>query len=86
MPAQRHGLGRYSRAPWIAKAGPTGRDRLAAPAPGLTCTSVCPRREPSTRTAIQRRINATDRRIDQLVYELYRLTDEEIAIVEEATR
>ncbi len=33
----------------------------------------------------QRQIDATDRRIDQLVYELYGLTDEEIAIVEEAT-
>jgi predicted type IV restriction endonuclease len=37
------------------------------------------------KTAIQRQIDATDRRIDQLVYELYGLTDEEIAIVEEAT-
>ena len=34
---------------------------------------------------IQRQIDATDRQIDQLVYELYGLTDEEIAIVEEAT-
>jgi hypothetical protein len=31
-------------------------------------------------------IDATDRQIDQLVYELYGLTDEEIRIVEEATR
>ena len=37
------------------------------------------------RTALQRQIETTDRRIDQLVYELYGLTDEEIAIVEEAT-
>jgi hypothetical protein len=28
---------------------------------------------------------ATDRQIDRLVYDLYGLTDEEIAIVEEAT-
>ena len=28
---------------------------------------------------------ATDRQIDALVYELYELTDDEIAIVEEAT-
>jgi hypothetical protein len=34
---------------------------------------------------IQRQIDATDRQIDQLVYELYGLTDEEIRIVEEAT-
>jgi hypothetical protein len=37
------------------------------------------------KTALQRQIDATDRQIDQLVYELYSLTDEEIAIVETAT-
>ncbi|MEX0701429.1 MAG: hypothetical protein WD069_04975 [Planctomycetales bacterium] len=36
-------------------------------------------------TAIERRIAATDRRIDRLVYELYGLSDEDIRIVEEAT-
>jgi len=35
---------------------------------------------------IQRQIDATDKQIDQLVYELYGLTDKEIRIVEEATR
>ena len=38
------------------------------------------------KTALQRQINATDRQIDQLVYELYGLTNEEIAIVDTATR
>ncbi|MCF7805735.1 MAG: N-6 DNA methylase [Candidatus Marinimicrobia bacterium] len=33
-------------------------------------------------TVLQRRITATDREIDQLVYELYDLTDDEIGIVE----
>jgi predicted type IV restriction endonuclease len=37
-------------------------------------------------TALQRQIDATDRQIDQLVYELYGLTDAEIRTVEEATR
>jgi len=37
------------------------------------------------KTAIQRQIDATDKQIDQLVYELYGLTDNEIRIVEEAT-
>ena len=32
-----------------------------------------------------RRIEATDRQIDQLVYHLYGLTDDEIKIVAEAT-
>jgi hypothetical protein len=34
---------------------------------------------------LQRQIDATDRQIDQLAYELYGLTDEEIRIVVEAT-
>ncbi len=34
---------------------------------------------------LQRQIDATDKQIDQLVYELYGLTDEEIRIVEETT-
>jgi len=38
------------------------------------------------RHLFQRPIAATDAQIDQLVYELYGLTDEEIQIVEEATR
>lgn len=38
------------------------------------------------RTLIQRQIDATDRQIDRLVYELYELTDEEIKIVEGAAK
>jgi hypothetical protein len=38
------------------------------------------------KTALQRQIDATDRQIDQLVYELYGLTGEEISIVETTTR
>ena len=41
---------------------------------------------PVDKTGIQREIDATDRRIDRLVYELYGLTDDEIRIVEEGTR
>jgi len=37
---------------------------------------------PADRTLHQRQIEATDRQIDALVYELYGLTDEEIGIVE----
>jgi hypothetical protein len=37
------------------------------------------------RGAIQRQIEATDAEIDRLVYDLYGLTKEEIAIVEEST-
>jgi len=37
---------------------------------------------PQERTMLQRQIEATDKQIDRLVYELYGLTEEEIAIVE----
>lgn len=37
------------------------------------------------RTVIGHQIEATDRQIDRLVYELYGLSDEEIGIVEGAT-
>jgi len=39
-------------------------------------------RIPGDKTRLQRRIDATDRQIDKLVYELYGLTEEEIGIVE----
>jgi hypothetical protein len=38
---------------------------------------------PNEKTHFQRQIEATDREIDRLVYELYGLTEEEILIVEE---
>ncbi len=37
---------------------------------------------PGEETRIQRQIDATDREIDRLVYELYGLSEEEIGIVE----
>ncbi|MEA2045295.1 MAG: TaqI-like C-terminal specificity domain-containing protein [Euryarchaeota archaeon] len=37
------------------------------------------------KTLLQRQIDATDRQIDRLVYELYDLTEEEVKIVEEAS-
>jgi type I restriction-modification system DNA methylase subunit len=41
---------------------------------------------PHEKTALQRQIAATDRQIDQLVYELYGLTEGEVKIVEESMR
>jgi len=38
------------------------------------------------KTVLQRQIDNTDKQIDQLVYELYGLTKEEIKIVEESTQ
>ena len=37
---------------------------------------------PQEKTALERQIEATDKQIDQLVYQLYGLTEEEIKIVE----
>ena len=39
---------------------------------------------PADKELYRRQIEATDRQIDALVYELYGLTDQEIAIVEAA--
>lgn len=41
-------------------------------------------RTPHEKTGLQRQIEATDRQIDALVYELYGLTEDEIRIVEGA--
>lgn len=42
-------------------------------------------KSPQEKTFLERQIQTTDEQIDQLVYELYGLTDEEIKIVEQAT-
>ncbi len=39
-------------------------------------------RTPDGKTRLQRQIDTTDQQIDQLVYELYGLTEKEIRIVE----
>jgi len=41
---------------------------------------------PDEKNILQRQIDTTDRQIDQLVYELYDLTDNEIKIVEESSK
>ena len=46
--------------------------------------SLAAAQTPNKTTALQRQIQTTDRQIDQLVYELYDLTDDEIKIVEES--
>jgi len=37
---------------------------------------------PHEKTALQRQIDATDQQIDQLIYELYGLTEEQINLIE----
>lgn len=43
-------------------------------------------KSPDDKTRLQRQIDSTDREIDQLVYDLYGLTEEDIAIVEQPER
>jgi hypothetical protein len=45
-----------------------------------------PKARSTDKTAIERQIAATDKQIDQLVYELYGLTEEEIGIAERGNR
>jgi hypothetical protein len=52
---------------------------------GLVCASTAQqafRADAADKARIQTRIDATDRQIDRLVYDLYDLTPDEIAIVE----
>ena len=63
----------------------TGKDLRAALDAVIGGRDPAAEQTPSKREQIQREIDATDRQIDQLVYQLYGLTDDEIRIVEEAT-
>lgn len=56
-----------------------------ATSPCSPSTKLAAEKSPQRRERIQREIDATDRQIDQLVYQLYGLTDDEIRIVEDAT-
>jgi hypothetical protein len=48
--------------------------------------SLAAAQAPADKESLQRQIDATDRQIDRLVYELYGLSEEEIGIVEAATK
>ena len=63
------------------------QDHLAALADSMLSLNkrLAAEQLPQRREQIQREIDATDRQIDQLVYQLYALTQAEIAIVEAAT-
>ena len=52
-------------------------ERMLAMHEKLAATTI-----PADKQLYQRQIEATDRQIDALVYELYGLTEEEISIVE----
>jgi hypothetical protein len=62
-------------------------DRLVASVDSMLALHVrlAAAKTPHEATALQAQIHATDARIDAIVYELYGLSDAEIAIVEAAT-
>ena len=64
------------------------QDRLHTHAKKMleTCGGKATLRSHHSQTTVDREIARLDRQIDQLVYELYCLTDKEIRIVEEATK
>jgi hypothetical protein len=66
--------------------GPKGTAGLVAHVDRILAlhTKLAAARTDHEKTVVQRQIDATDREIDRLVYELYGLTDEEIKIVEHA--
>jgi type I restriction-modification system DNA methylase subunit len=71
----------------IADAPKKKRDQIAALADTMMelHRSLDAAKTPHEKTALLRRIDATDAQIDRLVYDLYGLTDDEIALVEAAT-
>jgi hypothetical protein len=73
--------------PVPAKMAAAIRNRLisAVNKMGSLQSALSTERLPPRREQLEREIDATDRQIDQLVYELYDLSAEEILIVEEAT-
>src|SRR6476469_2718095 len=74
----RRDAAKNSRPPSIIRT--RGLNSAPSPRQGFAAEQLPQRRE-----QIQREIDATDRQIDQLVYQLYGLTPDEIKIVEEAT-
>ncbi|MBN1866490.1 N-6 DNA methylase [Candidatus Sumerlaeota bacterium] len=72
----------------LARSGRAVHDRLVALVDRMQALHkrVATMKIPHDRRVIERRIEATDREIDRLVYELYGLTDDEIAIVEKDSR
>jgi hypothetical protein len=67
------GVGFRGSRPWLLSVAPFGARKVHIA------------KVPGDRASLQAQIDATDREIDRLVYDLYGLTEEEIAIVEQGT-
>ena len=85
---RRDGRRRVGREDGLANRGPardrTAHDRIVALVEKMLALhkQLAAAKTPQDTTLLQRQIAATDKQIDQLVYALYGLTDEEIALVE----
>ena len=73
-----------------SRINPTASDAGRRQLPKTSCQLPCRRanalpqaRTDHDKTLLQRQIKTTDHQIDKLVYELYGLSDDEIAIVEQ---
>jgi len=65
---------------------PPGKDGQIPPSHHTARNHLPGAKTAHDKTVLQRQIGTTDRQIDQLVYELYGLTQEEIKIVQQATK
>ena len=65
----------------IAVAGPSSSERCKY---SSRSASAVPAKTPHEQESLQHQIAATDRQIDELVYELYGLTEDEIRVVQDA--
>ena len=62
--------------------GAVGHSCIRVPQVFVDSPRFATEQAPHVKTVLQRQVEATDREIDQLVYELYGLTEAEIAVVE----
>ncbi|MFI5381706.1 MAG: restriction endonuclease subunit M, partial [Tepidisphaerales bacterium] len=70
------------------KADKSSHDRLVSLVEQMLSLhkSLAAAQSPHDKEPLQRQIDATDRQIDRLVYDLYGLTEKEIQVVEESTQ
>ena len=88
VPIVFHGIGAFSGQRPESRKACTARAacrplRAATSAVSAAWIRLPAAKTPHEQTGLQNQIDATDRQIDRLAYELYGLTEEEIGIVEE---
>jgi hypothetical protein len=80
-------FGQYLEGFPVAQTDATRRDTLISLVNSmLSLQAASAAKSPHDREQLDRRIDTTSRRIDRLVYDLYGLSDNEIELVESATK